>query len=325
MDIKGISLRGLEVFEALARSGSVVKTSQDTGLSQPAVSQQLRNLEAALATSLIDHSCRPMQLTPAGRNFLRHTVAALAELRLATAGASRIDLGHLSQLNIGLITDFDDNLTPHLVRILNENVANCSFHLISSHSHDLVPMVADGRLHMAICANTGETFDNILEFPLVRDPLVLVKPRDVASTPHDLLQGVSDVPLLRYTDEQLIARQIELHLTTQKQSHSKLFEIRSHMTLISMVAQGIGWTITSAAGLMRAKGLHDKITIHPLPGTGASRQISLYIRSDWGADVPQDIANAVRNLIERHIITPAHTQMPWLENHLELLDHEAEK
>ena len=54
MQIKGISLRGLEVFEALARSGSVAQAAVDTGLSQPAVSQQMRNLETALATPLVD-------------------------------------------------------------------------------------------------------------------------------------------------------------------------------------------------------------------------------------------------------------------------------
>ena len=80
---KGVTLRGLEVFEALAATGSVAQVASATGLSQPAVSQQLRNLETALATDLIDHGKRPMRLTPAGHSFLARAEAALSQLRLA--------------------------------------------------------------------------------------------------------------------------------------------------------------------------------------------------------------------------------------------------
>ena len=63
MLMKGVTLRGLEVFEALAESGSVAKAAEGTGLSQPAVSQQMRNLEGALGVDLVDHGRRPMRLT----------------------------------------------------------------------------------------------------------------------------------------------------------------------------------------------------------------------------------------------------------------------
>jgi molybdenum-dependent DNA-binding transcriptional regulator ModE len=56
---KGVTLRGLEVFEALARTGSVAQASDLTGLSQPAVSQQMRNLETALGIDLVDHGRGP--------------------------------------------------------------------------------------------------------------------------------------------------------------------------------------------------------------------------------------------------------------------------
>ena len=74
---KGITLRGIEVFEALASRGSVAQAAALTGLSQPAVSQQISNLEAAMGAALIDHSTRPMRLTAAGESFLRHSGAAL--------------------------------------------------------------------------------------------------------------------------------------------------------------------------------------------------------------------------------------------------------
>ena len=116
MLMKGISLRGLEVFEALSATGSVAQAAERTGLSQPAVSQQLRNLETALGVALVDHGRRPMQLTPAGRSFLMRTQAVLGQLRLAQNELTVMDLTHLSQLNLGVIDDFDNDLTPQLVQ-----------------------------------------------------------------------------------------------------------------------------------------------------------------------------------------------------------------
>jgi DNA-binding NarL/FixJ family response regulator len=78
---KGVTLRGLEVFESLARTGSVAATANELGLSAPAVSQQMKNLAAALGAELLDNSRRPMTLTPAGRVFLDRTEKALDSLR----------------------------------------------------------------------------------------------------------------------------------------------------------------------------------------------------------------------------------------------------
>ena len=122
MLIKGVTLRGLEVFEALANSGSVAHAAEVTGLSQPAVSQQLRNLEAALGIDLVDHGRRPMRVTPAGRSFLARTEAVLAELRLAQSELTVMDLSYLSTLSIGLIDDFDNDLTPRLATALADSM-----------------------------------------------------------------------------------------------------------------------------------------------------------------------------------------------------------
>lgn len=174
---KGVTLRGLEVFEALASTGSVAQAAAVTGLSQPAVSQQLRNLETALDTDLIDHGKRPMRLTPAGHSFLGRTEAALAQLRLAQSELAVMDLAHLSALSIGLIDDFDNDLTPRLVTILADSLTHCKFKLITAPSHKILEDIADKKLHLAIAASAGTVMDGVLEYPLARDPFILVAPK----------------------------------------------------------------------------------------------------------------------------------------------------
>ena len=61
-DLKGISLKSLETFEVMARTGSLSDAAEEVGLSVPAASQQLRNLSLAVGVELIDTRRRPIGL-----------------------------------------------------------------------------------------------------------------------------------------------------------------------------------------------------------------------------------------------------------------------
>lgn len=320
MLIKGVTLRGLEVFEALANTGSVAQTSAITGLSQPAVSQQLRNLETALNTDLVDHSRRPMRLTPAGASFLVRAEAALAQLRLGQGELTVMDLAHLSALSIGVIDDFDNDLTPRLVTILADSLTGCKFKMITASSIEISDAIAEKRLHLAIAANTGRHLDGVLEYPLARDPFILVAPRGAIDDPRDILEQLGDLPFLRYEKEQLISCQIEAHLSRLNLDYPERFEIGSHLALMAMVARGIGWALTTPLGYMRAGRFHDQVDAYPLPFEPFSRQISLFAGADWAGSVPVDVAQTMRRLMQAHMIDPALAQLPWLAGDLAIIN-----
>lgn len=316
---KGVTLRGLEVFEALAATGSVAQAATATGLSQPAVSQQLRNLETALATDLIDHGKRPMRLTPAGHSFLSRAEAALSQLRLAQSELTVMDLAHLSALSIGVIDDFENDLTPRLVTILADSLTRCKFTLATAPSHDILRAITDKRLHIAISASDGSMRDGVLEYPLARDPFILVAPKGMARQ-GELLASLSALPFLRYERDQLIARQIEAHLARQKLDLRDRFEIGSHLALMAMVARRQGWSVTTPLGYMRAGRFHDQVDAFPLPFAPFSRTISLYASVDWAGNVPTDVAHTMRQLIQTHMIDPVLGQLPWLAGEMRLIE-----
>ncbi len=316
---KGVTLRGLEVFEALAATGSVAQAASATGLSQPAVSQQLRNLETALSTDLIDHGRRPMRLTPAGHSFLIRAQAALSQLRLAQSELTVMDLAHLSALSIGVIDDFENDLTPRLVTILADNLTRCKFTLATAPSHEILQAITDKKLHIAISASDGAMRDAVLEYPLARDPFILVAPKGLARH-GDLLASLRDLPFLRYERDQLISRQIEAHLARQKLDLQDRFEIGSHLALMAMVARGIGWAVTTPLGYMRAGRFHDEVDAFALPFAPFSRTISLYASADWAGNVPTDVAHTMRRLIQTHMIDPALGRLPWLAGEMRLIE-----
>ncbi len=318
--IKGVTLRGLEVFEALASTGSVAQAADMTGLSQPAVSQQLRNLETALGTELVDHSRRPMRVTPAGRSFLTRTEAVLNELRLAQSELTVMDLSHLSTLSVGLIDDFDSDLTPRLATVLAESLTKCRFKLITASSTQIQEAMKARELHMAVAASTGDVAPGITEYPIVRDPFILVAPHGIVRNKNDIMGDLAELPLLRYSRDQLIARQIEAHLARQKLDFETRFEIGSNPALMAMVARRIGWAITTPLGYMRAARSHPDIDVFPLPFGAFSRNISLFAGTDWVDQVPRDVSRTMRHLVQNHVIDPALTQLPWLSGRFSVID-----
>lgn len=317
---KGVTLRGLEVFEAIASTGSVAGAAGLTGLSQPAVSQQIKNLEAALGTSLIDHGKRPMRLTPAGETFLDRTESALAQLRMAQSELTVMDLAHLSSLSIGLIDDFDYDLTPRLVTIMAKSLTGCRFKLSTAPSHEIMEAMAEKRLHVAISASTGQTLPGVLEYPLARDPFILVAPRGYLSGRPKHLTDMGDLPFLRYDHQQLIGRQIESHLARQRLDFPDRFEVGSHLALMAMVAHRIGWAITTPLGYMRAGRFHEQVEAFALPISPFSRSIVLYAGADWAGGVPSDISRTVRQLLQTQMIDPGIAKLPWLAGEFRILD-----
>ena len=322
MLIKGVTLRGLEVFETLAKTGSVAQTAEITGLSQPAVSQQLRNLEKALGTDLVDHGRRPMVPTSAGRNFLARTEAVLSELRLAQSELSTTDLSHLPALSIGLIDDFDNDLTPRLVTALAERMSHCRFKMITASSHDILRAIDADEIHMAISATTGELREGLVEYPLVRDPFVLVAPSGFFSDASSAAEQLHSLPLLRYASDQLISQQIEAQLQRAQAEFENRFEIGSHLALMAMVARRIGWAITTPLGYMRATRFHDQIEAFPMPFGKAARTISLFTRSDWADQLPRTVTETMLELLRRQMVEPAVTRLPWLLEEFKLIDEQ---
>ncbi|MAN13285.1 MAG: LysR family transcriptional regulator [Dinoroseobacter sp.] len=316
--LKGVSIRGLEVFEAMAETGSVGEVAKRLGMSAPAVSQQLKNLTAAVGAPLIDQGRRPMVLTPAGRQFLHHVEVALGALRHGQRDLVAPDLSQVSSLRMGVIEDFENEVTPLLATRLAETMQHCEFRLHTGASHVLLNQVAGGELDIAICAAGRSTPAGAVAHPLLEDPYILAVPH--GTDMGGGIKALDHLRLLRRDQAQVMGQQIEEVLTRQGLTPPNWFELDSNQSISALVAGGTGWTITTPLSLLRAGRFRDAIDAHPLPFQGFSRRIVLYSGPDWAGEVPGQIAGLARDLIETHFTRPGLAQMPWLEGSFRSLD-----
>ncbi|WP_224816062.1 LysR family transcriptional regulator [Hasllibacter sp. MH4015] len=308
--LKGLTLRGLEVFETLARTGSVAATAAELGMSAPAVSQQMKNLSTALGVELVDASRRPMKVTPAGRLFLAQAQTALRALRAGQRDLKALDLTELTSLSLGVIEDFENEVTPLLATRLAEAMVQCEFVLQTGPSHLLQRRIADRALDMVICAEGAQPPGGAVTLPLVEDPYVLAVPKGETVTGG--LSGLDHLPLLRRDLDQVMGRQIEEYLEREGVLPAKRFEMDSNQSISALVAAGKGWTITTPLSLLRGGRFAGNIDAHPLPGAPMARRIVLYATADWSGGIPGQIAELARELIGQHFWEPGQEQMPWL-------------
>ncbi|MGB3178846.1 MAG: LysR family transcriptional regulator [Albidovulum sp.] len=309
---KGITLKALELFESIAQTGTVADAAKLNGLSLPAASQQLSNLENSLDTTLFDRAHRPLQLTPAGRIFLHRTREALSQIRQARAELTVLDIGHLKSLRMGMIDDFDSQITPDLVIALAKNLRNCDFRLTTAPSHEAIAMLSNRALDVAVAAAPHDAVPGLQEFRVLRDPYVLAVPRGFSLPKGKEFAALSALPLLRYDRSQMMGRQIEAHLARHGLKLPDRFEIDSNQSIMALVANGTGYSITTPLALLRAKIFLDQVDVHPLPMAAMSRTISLFAQMDQAGDSAREIARTLRTILATRLVSPAKDVAPWL-------------
>lgn len=314
-----ITLRALELLEELSRAGSMQEAARNLGLSAPAASQQIKNLEAALGQDLVEHKRRPLELSRAGSAYLAHVRAALIHLRQGAAELSLNDLRSVRSLRLGIIDDFDGEVTPQLTVALANVLDPTELALMTAPSLRILEEVVAQRMDIGVAARPFDLPEGVIETPLLRDPFVLVVPRGFLPGPPASIDAMGRLPFLRYEKSQLLGRQIAAHLARLRLAPEGRIELDSNQAIFGLIASRAGWTISTSVGFLRARRFHDQVDVHPLPFAGFSRTISLFHRQDWIPEIAAIIAESLRNILRAQVIEPGHMALSWTGNLLRIL------
>lgn len=307
-----VTLWGIEVFIAAAEEGAISAASRRLGVSPSAVSQQLTALESALGATLLDRASRPVVVTPAGAMFRRHAQVILNAASEARAELAMADLSGLTTLRLGVIEDFDSDVTPRLLTTLARDLKGCRFLLETGASHRLMDQLEARALDIVIAADSADQSPEDWRevHPILAEPFVAVVPPG---------SRIEDLPLILYTPRHLMGRQIAAHLSRHGLKPAHRFELDSYAAILAMVAGGEGWTILTPLALHQARAFREKVEVRPLPLPALSRTLSLSARAGILQGVPTQIAQRLKPLIAEVVITPALTAAPWLAPALRVL------
>ena len=313
------SLWSLEVFVACVEEGTVSAAAKRLGASISTVSQQLTNLEYALGTELMDRSTRPMTVTATGALFLTRAQNVVSEIALAKTELSQFDLSQMVSMRLGVIDDFDADVTPDLLVALSKRLENCRFLLESGGSDGLTQGLQSQQLDLVITAEPMRMEDWMDVHPLLVEPFILAAARGEIDASGNVQEQLLSRPFIRYSSREMMGRQIEAHLTRLRLQIPNQFEFNNYHAILSMVADNAGWTITTPLGFLRAQRFNEDVELLPLPFKDLSRTISLIARRDVLDWIPAEVANLSRDLISKQMVAPLIYDYPWLAQKFEIL------
>jgi len=191
--------RQLQAFCTVVEKKSFSQAAEQLGVTQPAVSLQVRALEQRLGQSLLDRSGRRVEPTEAGRRLYRSAqrMLALEEQLLDEVGA---DDGRLTgTLAIGASTGPGAHLVPLLLCDFQREHPDLHVALSIWDTQTVIDRVVDRQLELGVVGALRR--HRSLEFePLVRDEIVLAVPPD-----HDAAGGTISLDELK--EETLIVMQ----------------------------------------------------------------------------------------------------------------------
>ncbi len=313
------SLKWFTTFQSLAQSGSVQMTAAQTQQSDSTVSYHLQNLERHLGTALFDHSCRPMRLTAQGATYLRYVEEVLALLDQARSDVTTLAPQTLRRLRFAMIEDFESDIGPEITRLLATALPNCRLTHYTRMSHDILDLLRNRDVDIGIATQPQTPLANVTEMPMLRDPFVLAVPAGSETTAEDFVQGRSELPFLRYICSQIMGMMIEAQLARLRIKLDNTHELDSTSSIMALVAQNGGWTITTPSNYGRSKRFQGQVTLLPFPRKTFARTISMFVAEPHLDSLAQTVLTAMRSQLATHTIGPIITAYPWLRDGYRLL------
>lgn len=266
-------IRPLKTFLAVARYGTFAAAGQQVGLTQSAVSAQIRALEADLGQTLFDRTGRSAVLNAAGRRVqqLAEQIIILYEQMAAPEDEAQWQ----GQLRIGAIASAQPHLLPPALKQLRASLPRVRVKVVPGVSLQLLAQVDAGEVDLAVLIRPPFELPADLDWhPLVREPFVLIAPLDTrGNDPLALLQAC---PFVRYDQVSFGGRQVETFLRRQRLQVNEAIELDSLQAIVSMVEAGMG-----VALLPQAKGLaldRRQVRMLPLGEYGFDREIGYIVR-----------------------------------------------
>ena len=195
-----ITLRQFQVFEAAARLGGYTRAAETLHLSQPAVSMQIRQLEAQAGMPLFDQIGKKIHLTDAGRALYQHAQNILAQVQEVQLELEEMRGVRRGQLNI-TVASTANYFVPQLLATFCQRYPEVKVSLDVSNREHILALLNEADKDLAIMGRPPEASD-LVAHPFMENPLVVI------AAPSHPLARARNIPLARLAQESFISREV---------------------------------------------------------------------------------------------------------------------
>lgn len=271
-----LDLAGLRTIRAVADAGSFTGAARALGYSQPAISQQVRRMEARLGTALVERSGRAIRLTEAGEVVARHAATALTSLAAASEEVAALAGLRAGRVRLVAFPSATATIVPRALRLLRDRHPGVTVRLVEAEPPESIAMLRAGECDVMLTFAYGDRgsrdsgsddLRGLAVTPLLRDPLHVVLPPD-----HPAASGRS-VSLPQLADQTWIAGcpRCRGHLlalcAAAGFTPSIAFQTDDYVAVLGLVAAGMG--VALLPGLVLGMAGAQALVTRPLAPASA--------------------------------------------------------
>ncbi|MEM9466671.1 MAG: LysR family transcriptional regulator [Actinomycetota bacterium] len=236
-------LRRLDAFVAVAEELHFGRAADRLHIAQPALSQQVRQLENELGLALFERTTRRVALTPDGAAFLPHARTLLVAAQGVGRAAEELRVGARGRLRLGFVDSTAFEFVPEFLRRFRTAWPDAEVELHTMSSDEQARALVDGEIDLGI-ARTVPARPVVHATVLGHDRYLLAVPAEHA------VAGQRSVTLRRLSDERFVgfsrASSPSLHaelralLAGHGVAYDPALEATEYTTIVGLVAAGEG-------------------------------------------------------------------------------------
>lgn len=288
-----MNLKALRYFVAIADAGSLTAAAAAVSVAQPALTRQLRELEADLGVQLLLRLPRGVRLTPAGVTLYESAQRMLAEAAHVRQRLAQRQADPQAAVVLGASPTLTRVLLPGLFESCLRSVSGIQLRVREAFTPTLLDWLERGLVDMAIVTNP-EPGRPLSLLPLLGEPFALVTHPSMKIGPVVTVRQLVALPLLMTSlHRSLVDRQLlplGARLTLQA-------EIDSVDAIRELVLRG-RWATLMPISVFKEPATTRRVVISEISGVQLNRLLVLATRIE-SVDSPPQLA--LKEIIEAEI------------------------
>ena len=271
-----MELRQLRYFVAIVDHGSLSKAALVLHVAQPALTQQLRQLEEELGAQLLHRSAQGVLSTDAGKVFYEHAQAILKQVGDARSAVTQSTTRPSGSVTLGLPHSISGALALPLLMAARAQYPEITLQLTEELSGNLLDQLKSGRINLAVLFDDGQ-LTPFASTPLVDEALMFICRTGSALAPAGAAVTLADAlasTLILPAHQQGVRPRIESAARGAGLALSQVIEINSIAILKSALLADMGATILPLAPLL-SEVAGGALQAWPIVEPGMSRSVTL--------------------------------------------------
>jgi LysR family transcriptional regulator for metE and metH len=263
-------MRHLRMLQAMARTGSVTRAAAMLGLTQSALSHQIREAERRLGLDLFVQRDKRMQLTPVAVSLSEEAARILSQLERLEQQIARDGgvMRHIVRIGCGAYSGY--RWLPRFLRVFQQSADDIDIEVVADATQRPLQALLDRDIDVAVTSATPDR-STTRALKLFRDELVLIMAPDHPLARRGVVeaQDLADQVYISYSAIAEKGHEFDRFIKPAQVSYRSMLRVELTEAIVELVIGGFGisilsrWAVahcldngTLAAARITRRGLH---------------------------------------------------------------------